>query len=179
MRVPGVCRDPASAYDMNGIEGLGTMLGVETDRIDHGEGLFDGLMNRSVIVHIGTDRFESGSLVREHSPASFGMTRCDPHRVSAVEQTANNAMAEKARAAENQNPAKLSRHARLRRLLLRPRALRPRVSTNAAPVGRTSARSSSLPRLRGLGLLLRGVHRQLVSTVLGQAGPRGLQLRTP
>src|SRR5262249_59822288 len=53
--------------------------------------------------------------VREHSPASFGMTRCDPYRVSAVEQTANNAMAEKARAAENQNPAKLSRHARLRR----------------------------------------------------------------
>src|SRR5262245_29648852 len=26
----------------------------------------------------------------------------------------------------------------------------------------------------GLGLLLRGVHRQLVSAVLGQAGPRGL-----
>jgi len=120
MRVPGVCRDPASAYDMNGIEGLGTMLGVETDRIDHGEGLFDGLENRSVIVHIGADRFESGSFVREHSPGSFGMTRCDPHRVSAVEQTANNAMAEKARAAENQNPAKLSRHARLRRLWLRP-----------------------------------------------------------
>src|SRR5262249_55836148 len=84
----------------------------------------DGLEHRSVIVHIGTDRFESGSLVREHSPASFRMTRCDPHRVSAVEQTANNAMAEKARAAENQNPAKLSRHARLRRLWLRPRALR-------------------------------------------------------
>jgi hypothetical protein len=52
MRVPGVCRDPASAYDMHGIEGLGAMLGVETDRIDHGEGLFDGLENRSVIVHI-------------------------------------------------------------------------------------------------------------------------------
>jgi hypothetical protein len=66
MRVPGVCRDPASAYDMNGIEGLGTMLGVETDRIDHGEGLFDGLENRSVIVHIGADRFESRSFVREH-----------------------------------------------------------------------------------------------------------------
>src|SRR5262245_63715726 len=81
---------------MNGIEGPGTMLGVETDRIDHGEGLFDGLENRSVIVHIGADRFESGSFVREHSPGSFGMTRCDPHRVSAVEQTANNAMAEKA-----------------------------------------------------------------------------------
>src|SRR5215471_234724 len=125
MRVPGVCRDPASAYDMHSIEGLGTMLGVETDRINHGEGLFDGLEHRSVIVHIGTDRFESGSFVREHSPASFGMTRCDPHRVSAVEQTANNATAEKARAAENQNPAKLSRHARLRRLWLRPRALRP------------------------------------------------------
>src|SRR2546427_8426971 len=148
MRVPGVCRDPASAYDMHGFEGLGAMLGVETDRIDHGEGLFDGLENRSVIVHIGADRFDSGSLVREHSPASFRMTRGDPHRVSAVEQTANNAMAEKARAAENQNPAKLSRHARLRRLWLRPRALQPRVSTNAAPVGSTSARSSSLPQLR-------------------------------
>jgi hypothetical protein len=116
MRVAGVCRDPASAYDMHGIEGLGAMLGVETDRIDHGEGLFNSLENRPVIVHIRADRFESESFVREHLPASFGMTRCDPHRVSAVEQTANNAMAEKARAAENQNPAKLSRHARLRGL---------------------------------------------------------------
>src|SRR6266478_1060549 len=79
MRVPGVCRDPASAYDMHGFEGLGAMLGVETDRIDHGEGLFDGLENRSVIVHIGADRFESGSLVREHSPASFRMTRSEEH----------------------------------------------------------------------------------------------------
>jgi hypothetical protein len=112
MRVPGVCRDPASACDVHGIEGLGAMLGVETDRIDHGEGLLDGLKNRSVIVHIHTDQFESGSF-REHSPALFGMTRRDPHRVSAFEQTTNNAMAEKARAAENQNRAKLSRHARL------------------------------------------------------------------
>src|SRR5262249_31517082 len=53
-----------------------------------------------------------------------------------------------ARAAENQYPAKVSRHSRLRRLWLRPRALRPTVSTNAARVGRTSARNSSLPRLR-------------------------------
>src|SRR5262249_18691973 len=153
MRVPGVCRDPASAYDMNGIEGLGTMLGVETDRIDHGEGLFDGLENRSVIVHIGADRFESGSFVREHSPGSFGMTRCDPHRVSAVEQTANNAMAEKACAAENQNPAKLSRHARLRGPWLRPRALRPRVSTNRIQSAVSYCEKNSFTRYRAFSNL--------------------------
>src|SRR6516162_4310197 len=153
MRVPGVCRDPASAYDMHGIEGLGAMLGVETDRIDHGEGLFDGLENRSVIVHIRANRFESGSLVREHSPASFRMTRCDPHRVSAVEQTANNAMAEKARAAENQNPAKLSRHARLRRLLLRPRALRPRFSTNRIQSAISYREKNSFTRYRAFSNL--------------------------
>jgi hypothetical protein len=95
-RKPG---DPCCGFDVNGMEGLWPALPVEAHGIHDALDTRDGSGNGAIVIDVGLDRVELNA--GEKRCNAFWMPRRYPHREITLNQTLDDALAEKASPAED------------------------------------------------------------------------------